>query len=223
MGKRRFQLSRVSGAPVTDAELLEDLRHVAVSLGQDTVQMPKYREVGTYDETTVSRRFGTWNKALKAAGLKLSNECMISDERLFENILSLWQRYGRQPRRAELASQFSEFSQTPYNRRFGSWGAALQAFVEYANATAADDGGALDQSALDRGKRTPRDPSLRLRYKVLLRDGFKCCLCGASPATAVGVTLHIDHIQAWSKGGETTLENLRTTCEPCNLGKGNLV
>ncbi len=222
MVKRRFQLSRVSGAPVTDAELLEDLRRVAIRLGQDTVAMPKYREVGTYDDSTVSRRFGTWNKALKAAGLKLSNEFMIPDERLFENILALWQRFGRQPRRAELASEYSEFSQTPYSRRFGSWGAALMAFVEYANTTAADEGGKFDLSSLDRGKQTPRDPSLRLRYRVLLRDGFKCCLCGASPATGVGVTLHVDHIQPWSKGGETTLENLRTTCEPCNLGKGSL-
>lgn len=222
MDKPRFQLSRVAGTPVTDAELLDDLRKVAARLGQDTVSSRKYDEVGIYSWSTLSIRFGTWNNALEAAGLKISNECLISDDRLFENILSLWQRYGRQPRLAELGSQFSEFSSGPYIRRFGSWTAALLAFVEYANANTADGDDTPEQPDLDGGKRTSRDPSLRLRYKVLLRDGFKCCLCGASPAITAGVTLHIDHIQPWSKRGETTLENLRTTCEICNLGKGNL-
>jgi len=222
MTEPRFTLNRVPGAPVTDEELLDDLRRVAANLNQETVQMPKYREDGRYDETTVARRFGTWNKALVAAGLKLSNEIGISDERLFENILSLWQEFGRQPRRAELASEIPKFSQGPYNRRFGSWGAALKAFVDYANAIPDDEVGADYQRTFDQGKRSPRDPSLRLRYKVLVRDGFRCCICGASPATHVGVTLHVDHIQPWSKGGETTQENLRTTCAKCNLGKGNL-
>jgi hypothetical protein len=220
MSKRRFELSRVSGAAVTDKQLLDDLRRVAGQLGQQTVPGPKYRELGMYDDSTVLRRFGSWNKALEAAGLKKSNEYMIADERLFENILSIWQRLGRQPRRIDLASEFSEFSQSPYNRRFGSWGGALRAFVDYAN-EGTEIADVPEQSSWTSAIRTPRDPSLRLRYKVLVRDGFKCSLCGASPAISAGVTLHLDHIKPWSKGGETTFENLRTTCERCNLGKGN--
>lgn len=63
--------------------------------------------------------------------------------------------------------------------------------------------------------------SEKLRYQVLKRDNFKCCACGASPAKDPSVELHIDHIIPWSKGGETTLENLQTLCSRCNLGKGN--
>jgi 5-methylcytosine-specific restriction endonuclease McrA len=33
----------------------------------------------------------------------------------------------------------------------------------------------------------------------------------------------VDHIVPWSKGGETILENLRTLCSKCNLGKGNVL
>lgn len=62
----------------------------------------------------------------------------------------------------------------------------------------------------------------KLRYKVLKRDNFKCCACGASPAKDPSVELHIDHIIPWSKGGETTMENLQTLCSKCNLGKSNL-
>ena len=63
---------------------------------------------------------------------------------------------------------------------------------------------------------------MRLRYKVLQRDNYKCCLCGASPATNSSVVLHIDHIKPWSKGGETVIENLQNLCSKCNLGKNDL-
>ena len=61
----------------------------------------------------------------------------------------------------------------------------------------------------------------KLRYQVLKRDNFKCCACGASPAKNPAVELHIDHILPWSKGGETTLENLQTLCSKCNIGKSD--
>ena len=66
-----------------------------------------------------------------------------------------------------------------------------------------------------------RTISDKLRYQVLKRDNFKCCACGASPAKDPSVELHIDHITPWSKGGETTIENLQTLCSRCNLGKSD--
>jgi hypothetical protein len=133
MATSQFQLTRVSGQPVNDADLLTDLKSIANKLDAKTVSQPLYRRYGRYNGTTVTRRFGSWNKALLAAGLTLSNEVNIPDERLFENILILWQHFGRQPRRRELAATPSLISQSPYNRRFGSWTAALEAFTTYAN------------------------------------------------------------------------------------------
>lgn len=222
MAKKQFNLRRVSGAPVTDEELLSDLRSIASALGGKTVQQKRYRELGKLDDTTISRRFGSWNEALRKADLELSNENNISDERLYENILQLWQHFGRQPRRRELTDQLSNFSQSPYNRRFGSWTAALESFVEYANAP---DTGPIEingTTIISQKRITGRDPSLRLRFKVLRRDNFTCRHCGASPAKTVCVELHVDHIVPWSKGGETLLENLQTLCKECNLGKSNL-
>jgi hypothetical protein len=220
MTSHQFKLSRVSGQPVSDAELLADLKRVANVLGTSTVSQPKYREYGQYDYTTVARRFGSWNKALLKAGFALANEVNISDVRLFENILTLWQHYGRQPRRSELAKLPSTVSQSPYKRRFVSWTAALEAFVQYANAGGAEVPAISELDKLQ--SRTGRDPSLRLRWKVLLRDRFTCCACGASPALTSGVELHVDHIVPWSKGGETTLQNLQTLCSECNLGKSDV-
>ena len=38
-----------------------------------------------------------------------------------------------------------------------------------------------------------------------------------------GLTLHVDHVKAWSVGGETVEENIQTLCEACNQGKSNVL
>lgn len=70
--------------------------------------------------------------------------------------------------------------------------------------------------------RRQRERSLmtpKLRADILRRDGYRCRMCGASVRD--GVVLHIDHILPISRDGQTTLDNLQTLCETCNLGKGN--
>jgi hypothetical protein len=57
----RFQLTRVSGQRLNDAEILADLKSIASRLDAKTVSQPHYRQYGRYDDTTVSRRFGSWN------------------------------------------------------------------------------------------------------------------------------------------------------------------
>lgn len=60
--------------------------------------------------------------------------------------------------------------------------------------------------------------SAKLRAEVLRRDQSRCRMCGR---TAQVVPLHVDHIIPVSKGGKTSLENLQTLCQDCNLGKSN--
>lgn len=57
----------------------------------------------------------------------------------------------------------------------------------------------------------------RIRFEVFKRDSFTCQYCGAHPP---GVILHVDHIVAVASGGENEIDNLITSCEPCNAGKG---
>lgn len=63
-----------------------------------------------------------------------------------------------------------------------------------------------------------RAPSKKLRFKVLRRDGFRCVSCGKS-SIDIGVRLQVDHIRPYSRGGRTTINNLQTLCQDCNLGK----
>lgn len=78
-------------------------------------------------------------------------------------------------------------------------------------------------SKIPTSSRRSRSISDKLRYQVLKRDNFKCCACGASPAKDPSVELHIDHIIPYSKGGETTMDNLQTLCSKCNLGKSDIL
>jgi hypothetical protein len=60
--------------------------------------------------------------------------------------------------------------------------------------------------------------SKKIRFEVFKKDNFTCQYCGAK---APKVELHVDHIKPVSRGGTNELENLTTSCLPCNLGKGN--
>ena len=53
-----------------------------------------------------------------------------------------------------------------------------------------------------------------LRNSIFERDGFKCIKCGST------VDLQIDHIIPFSRGGQTTEDNLQTLCLKCNILKG---
>ena len=68
----------------------------------------------------------------------------------------------------------------------------------------------------------PRSINYRMRFRVMQRDNFKCCICGASPSSQPNVTLHIDHIIPCAKGGVASRDNLQTLCSRCNLGKSDL-
>ena len=116
MSEPAFKLSRPPNAPISDEELIADLRRVSELLATDKVTQDQYNSHGEYHCTTQERRFGSWNEALLRSGLAISNRMNISDEVLFENVLNIWQHYGRQPRRSELASDPSHISEGPYKR-----------------------------------------------------------------------------------------------------------
>jgi 5-methylcytosine-specific restriction endonuclease McrA len=56
------------------------------------------------------------------------------------------------------------------------------------------------------------------RRGVLLRDGFTCQYCGATPPAHL---LTIDHVNPRSLGGRSTWDNVVTACRPCNARKAN--
>jgi Homing endonuclease associated repeat/HNH endonuclease len=227
----KFELEE-NGRGISDEDLLSDLRRCATEMGRDTITSSEYADIGKVHPSTFQRRFGSWVRALELAELKPSRSKIgITDDELMENIEAMWVSLGRQPRYGEVKAPFSRFSAGTYENRFRSWRKALATFVEWVNSEqpSAQEGGEASvswkverlEAVVPTKRRTKREISDRQRFRILVRDGFRCKTCGASPLTQPGVELHVDHVMPWSKGGETVDENLQTKCAQCNLGKGS--
>ncbi len=87
-----------------------------------------------------------------------------------------------------------------------------------------------NQYLMKTDKRVPafaRGISKETRARVLERNGYTCQMCGVAagdPDPLGGnrtVRLTMGHIIDKSKGGEDTLQNLRTVCTNCNEGLQN--
>lgn len=225
---------------IPDSEILDDIKNVSIALNKKTFSSNEYDQNGCFSRCLVSRRFKTWNNALSAAGLvpyEVQSGVRVDEYNLLKEIERIWVSLGRQPTTTDIKNGISKYSLHTYERRFGSWRKALEFFVSYMNGdceiekpdsidapeqlTHLTDGIiTADKTVI--AHKTTRNIGLRTRFLVMKRDNFKCCFCGRSPSNTPGLELHVDHIQPWSKGGETVIDNLQTLCSDCNLGKGNL-
>jgi hypothetical protein len=210
--------------------VIDEIKEFAKRSGSPPTIEDIAQRLGTH-QVTIRRNFGKWHQLLDEAGLRpVPQGRRYTDEKCFENIVDLWTHYGRQPRLHELTCSPSNVSSSAYLHRWGTWRTALGAFLEYINKapTGGVDQGLLEPqtdsspsiSANSPSSKRPRTLNLALRYRVLVRDRFRCQICGRSPAKDLGVELHVDHVVPWSKGGENIDDNLRALCSDCNLGKG---
>lgn len=231
----KLNIKQMNNVIISNEDIVADIIDVANKLNKNTLLTSEYDEFGKHSLTYLLSRFKTWENALLNAGLKPTGyHSKLADKELFDELERVWETLCRQPTSKDFKNGVFKYSQHAYLSHFGTWRKALEAFVEYIN----DDNRDEDEtSAVEHSNetiapviynkpndthKTKRDINLRLRFKVMQRDNFKCCMCGASPATDSSVVLHIDHIKPWSKGGETVIENLQTLCSKCNLGKSDL-
>lgn len=211
---------------IPDQELLDDLKRVIEKIGINKLSSREYdKNGGKYNSGTILTRFGSWNIALEKADLALVHYRDVSETELFLNIEMVWINIGRQPVFRDMKNSISKYSTHQYISKFGTWRKALEAFINFIN-----NGKNIEElnevkvlaSTVSENifkHTTKRFPSERLKVQVLMRDGNKCRLCGI---IVTGESIHFDHILAWSKGGETTLDNTQVLCEKHNLAKGNI-
>lgn len=211
-----FEL-RTNARYFKNRELLDDLKKVARLYSKEAITQSEYNKKGQFTHKTFCRRFGSWNNALKKAGLKIEREMNIPDEELYENLEKIWIKLGRQPFYSEIKKPASKYCVDVYCRRFGGWMKACEAFIRFKKKDPK-----FAKLVKVKSKVKTRTISERMRLKIFKRDGYKCVVCGKSPATNPGTILHVDHVIPYSKGGDSSFENLRTLCQKCNLGKGNV-
>lgn len=169
--------------------------------------------------STFETHFGSWNKAKSLAGLCLipkhesgrGGRKKYAEQWLLEKLHEAKAFLGRDLRRNDMKDlcklKIGFPNSTVYENRFGSWNKAL----------------IIAGLPVWKKPRSPnnRNVTLRLRFEVLERDGFRCQYCGREPKD--GAKLAIDHIIPFSKGGRTTIINLITSCFECNAGKKDVI
>lgn len=212
-------------------DVIKDINRVCTELKKDTLTAREYNIYGRYNSSTLMNNLDmSWNQILNMSKVKITLNRSFANEDLFSEIERIWIMLGRQPTTTDINKGISKYSLNTYARRFGGWRKSLQAFIKYINEEKSEKTKKQSKVRVEINKqkktifchRTSRDINLRLRFKVLQRDHFKCCICGASPSKDPSVVLHIDHKKPWSKGGETVLDNLQTLCKKCNLGKSDI-
>lgn len=213
------------GRQMSNDDLLAELQSIARKVGRNTITMEDVNTHSKVGPAIFGRRFGSWQKALQSAGLKIARSGQrFTDDDLFENLLVVWTFHGRAPTHDEMREAPSRVTGDTYRERFRTWNRALAAFVERANgepAQLAPVEATLPTRPIERVAEDVRKIGLGLRFRVLHRDRFRCVLCGDHPARNAECVLHADHVIPWSNGGKTREDNLRTLCATCNVGRGN--
>lgn len=230
MQQHHFELEKFN-RNIDESLLLEDLQRVNKLLSQSGKKMSSriYNQLGKFSSATISTRFGAWNMGLAKAGINITQEKNVDEKKLFNNLKEVWIHKGSQPVFRDMSKNPSKYTGCLYCDRYGGWRKALEAFIKYFNSDNIDirDSKKIESSTDKifienlKQRRTNRNISERMRFSILLRDGFRCQSCGRSPVKSPGIELHVDHKIPWSKGGETISENLQTKCKDCNFGKGN--
>jgi hypothetical protein len=220
---------------LSNADLISELKRVHALVGKEWLTSDDFNAHSITSEEAVRRRFGTFRKGLDAAGIPNHpfKARQFTDQECYENIAEVWTHHGRPPQYREMFQPPSRIQGKTYVTRWGTWRKALRAFVDWANAD--DQPPEPNESEADvslvqeptkkagRAEADCREVRPGLRFKVFMRDRFRCVACGRSPATHLNINLHADHVLAVANGGKTTLDNLQTLCQDCNLGKGRTV
>lgn len=117
---------------VSNDDLIRDLQEVHTLLQSTSKRLTfrSYNEHGKFSAGTIVERFGSWNSALEAAHVKLSQEKSISVEDLFDNLRTVWIAKGSQPVFRDMGEEPSRYSASTYAERFGGWRSALMVFLK---------------------------------------------------------------------------------------------
>lgn len=224
-----YKFDRSRQDRIADEVIITELKRIAELVGYRTFTRHEFDQMASACKgSVVLSRFKTWKMALEATGLNLRphknpRKDQISKHDLTGELARIWMRLGHRPSKTEWDNSDAKYSYTTYKTRFGGWVNACMVLVE-SGAEVESSHRHFNQPKeviSEIPKEKSRNVPLKMRLAVLKRDDFKCVLCGRSPATHTGVTLHLDHIEPYAKDGETVKDNLRTLCEECNWGKGD--
>lgn len=217
----RFQIDRIK-THASRAEIVASLKEYGRLHQCETFGMREYdtwkKRLVTSD--TIRRHFGSWAKALHEAGFRAVRGQKVDPAAMIDAFRACWKEQRSVPSLRQL-KDFLERNKYPfrvktYGTFFGGAGRLAKRIVQVQNRELSE-ADLLRRVERERPNRPPI--SQRLRYTILKRDQEQCVKCGASPKKNTAITLEVDHIIPFAKGGTNDPTNLQTLCWWCNQGK----
>jgi hypothetical protein len=116
--------------------ILQEILRVARTISPKPLTKAAFKRESEISESKVLYYFGSWNQAVEAAGLQpnpkgipVTGYKRLSGEELLEEIGNLWRNFGRRPTEAMMNSK-GQFTVKPYRSRWGTFNAAIEAYVK---------------------------------------------------------------------------------------------
>ena len=117
-------------------EIIQEIIRISNKISPKPITQSIFARESDIPVSRLRYYFGSFNKAIKASGLKpnkpsvnVSGYRSIPDEDLFSAIGDLWKRFGRRPSES-LMNSSGNFSIRPYQRRWGKFSKAVDEYVK---------------------------------------------------------------------------------------------
>lgn len=118
-----FEETSEAGAHVSNKELLAEIRRVA----DEHSTPPRFadmRKHGDHQARTYIKRFGSWREAVAEAGIDPPEPQRVPTADLIADLERLRDELDKRPTSTDVV-EHSEYGLATYQRRFGSWGEAV--------------------------------------------------------------------------------------------------
>jgi hypothetical protein len=130
--ERAFDSSKGRGIHRANAHAEEEIRDILIAelqrLADQLNHPPGLRDMnqhGAHSSRTYQKKFGSWNNALRAAGLGINAETNIDKSDLIDELRRLASELGRTPTSRDMANR-GEYGTATYANAFGSWNDAVR-------------------------------------------------------------------------------------------------
>lgn len=121
----KFKLN-LSHRDIPDNILLADLCRVAKELGKESITLKEYRSHGKYNYSTITRRFKTWESAIKMAGLKKHiHGRIVPEDVLLTDLRRVAKEFRTNSVTREEYEKSGKHATNTFESRFGGWNNAL--------------------------------------------------------------------------------------------------
>jgi hypothetical protein len=116
-------------------EIVQEILRVSRAVAPRKLTKQLFKRESSIPENRIRYYFGTWNKAVAAAGLRPnpsgpppSSHKSLGDDELLAEIGVLWEKHGRRPSEALMNSD-GKFSTKPYKKRWGSFSQGVDEYI----------------------------------------------------------------------------------------------